>query len=86
MTNASVIFGGTSKSQLVFTVTILNSPGKGIAPGEKFALKFSGFTGRTDTTVIPTGIPEPVSVVLLATGLAGVAIKMRKRLKRGKSG
>lgn len=85
ITTALVIFGGTSNSQIVFTVTIGNFPGGGIPPGAKFALKFSGFTGRTDTTVIPTGVPEPATVFLLATGLAGIVIKMRKTLSRSNS-
>ena len=32
------------------------------------------------------GVPEPATVILFGTGLAGVAIKTRKRLKRRKIG
>jgi hypothetical protein len=35
---------------------------------------------------VETETPEPTTVLLFGTGLAGVAIKMRKRLKRGNSG
>lgn len=81
---ALITFPGNA-SQLVFSVAFPN-PGTGVPPGAMFTIKLSGFTGKTDADIIPTGVPEPTTILLLGTGLAGVAIKTRKRLKRGKSG
>lgn len=44
----------------------------------------NNFNGHISGTIAPT--PEPASMLLLGTGLAGVAMKMRKKLKGRKSG
>jgi len=38
------------------------------------------------TEISTTCVPEPTTMLLLSTGLAGIAIKTRKRLKNRKSG
>lgn len=57
-----------------------NSPGIGI--GETFAIFTFGFSSDTQLIGVPTtGVPEPTTMLLFSTGVAGVAIKTRKRLK-----
>lgn len=52
----------------------------GINPGE--TMEIAGQIGRAQQQPIP----EPTTMLLLGTGLAGVAVKMRKKLKSRKSG
>lgn len=40
--------------------------------------------GFPQSAVFEASVPEPATVILLSTGLAGVAIKTRKRLKTRK--
>lgn len=78
--NGSTLFTravGTNTSVDFFAGT-----GTGIPIGGVFTLTLSGFNGVTAITATPTFVPEPVSILIFGTGLAGVAIKTRKRLKR----
>lgn len=50
-----------------------------------FIVEFKGFAPNTQIRATAT-IPEPTTLLLLSTGLAGVVIKTRKRLKNRKSG
>ena len=63
---------------------VVGGTGTGIQPGENFLVGFTGFLPNTIIRGTAT-IPEPATVFLLSSGLAGVAIKLRKKLKKRKS-
>lgn|GEM_PF-3926954 len=81
-TSPLVTFGGF-QSQVVFTIHQFGVPGAGpgIPLGAMFGMKLTNFTPNTQLHIIPSGVPEPTTMLLLGTGLAGIAIKTRKRLK-----
>ena len=54
--------------------------GTGIPPGTTFTVTLTGLFANTDVRATAT-IPEPTTLLLLGTGLAGIAIKARKKLK-----
>ena len=64
---------------------VVGQSGTGIRPGRNVRIIFDDFPAGTMITEITGTIPEPASLLLLGTGVAGAAIKVRKKLKRRNS-
>ena len=59
--------------------------GTGIPPNTTFTVTFTGFSPGT-TILGKAEVPEPTTLLLFCTGLAGVALKARKKIKNRKAG
>ena len=63
----------------------VRTSGTGIRSGRTITIIFENFPPGTRVTEITNTIPEPATLILLGTGVAGVAVKVRKKLKHRKS-
>jgi len=70
--NAQYGPGGTFPATITFT-------GLNIAPGSTFDVVFSSFANGASGSVTGTPVPEPSALLLLACGLVGIGILVRKQ-------
>jgi len=79
-------FGNVSPNNIFTGIDFATGgTGVGIAPGTTFTITFENFQSNSPMTIQPTTVPEPTTIILLSTGLAGVAIKSLKKLRSGKN-
>ena len=88
MFRLSLLENGVVIKSVVFTLTDANMAMNGGYVTNDMVQTFQNTIISSDKkyTLKLDPIPEPATLVLLGTGLAGVAIKTRKRLKDRKSG
>ena len=71
--NAQYGPGGTFPATITFT-------GLNIAPGATFDIVFSSFANGATGSVTGVPVPEPATLLLLASGLVGIGAFLRRRI------
>lgn len=71
--NAQYGPGGTFPATITFT-------GLNIAPGSTFDMVFSSFANGATGSVTGVPVPEPATLLLLASGLVGIGAFLRRRI------